>query len=184
MGRRSSIKSLPEPIRELIDAEIRADRMTLDQILESVGESFGDQYGDDAVPSRAALGRYRKTERERMAEVIQAEDTARVWASELGNRPQSQMGKVLAQLLTTLAWKSTQQRLDADDVPVDEIAKLARAYRAVEEAGQISDKRERELRDEEREAAAEQAETVARSSGMSATSAAELRRKILMGESA
>ena len=182
MARRSSILSLPEPVRASIDAEIRANRLTLDEIMDLIGEQFGATHAEE-LPSRSAVGRYAKSERERMQDVIEAQETSRVWADTLGNQPQSQMGKVLQQLLTTLAWKSTQRALDAEDVPTDEIAKLARAYRAVEEAGQISDKRERELRAEEREAAAEQAETVARSSGMSATSAAELRRKILMGES-
>ncbi|ROO28235.1 phage protein Gp27 family protein [Salinisphaera orenii] len=182
MGRRSSIKSLPEPVRAAIDAEIRADRLTLDEILDSVADTFGDQYGDEAVPSRAALGRYRKSERERMQDVIQAEDTARVWASELGNTPQSQMGKVLQQLLTTLAWKSTQKALDADDVPTDEIAKLARAYRAVEEAGQISDKRERELREQTLAEAEERVEALSDGARQPDTETLKLVRAAIRGE--
>ncbi|MEQ9132664.1 MAG: DUF3486 family protein [Salinisphaeraceae bacterium] len=181
MGRRSSIKGLPPAVKTAIDQSISQDRLSLDQIIDRIR----DEYGDEHAPSRSALHRYRQNVEQQMQAIREGREIADVWAQRLGDAPESDIGKVVLEILRTLAYKSGADLLDDEgNVAPKDLSHLARAMRYIEDAGRLSLQREKEVRQAALAEAAESAETVARSAGMSSSSAAELRRKILMGESA
>lgn len=143
MPRRSSIKGLPTPVKAAIDAAIKADRLSLDDILGLIHA----QYGEHAAPSRSALGRYRKSVEEQMAAVRETREVADVWATRLGEAPESDIGKVVLEILRTLAYRSGADLLEGGEVAVGDIAKLSRAMQYIEDAGRMSVAREQAVRE-------------------------------------
>lgn len=152
MGRRSAIKTLPRPVKEAIDRAIKEDRLTLDQILDRIE----DEYGEEHAPSRSALHRYRRNVEAQMQAIREGREIADVWAAKLGEAPDSDIGKVVLEILRTLAYKSGADLLDAEGkVAPKDLTSLARAMRYIEDAGRLSLQREKEVRQAEREALAE-----------------------------
>ena len=80
MGRKSSIDRLPPAVRKAIQAEITANRLTLDEIKKLII----DEFGEDAAPSRSALGRYKLSVEQHMQAVRESRKVAEVWAEKLG----------------------------------------------------------------------------------------------------
>lgn len=174
MGRRSSIKSKPEPVRTLIERLLREDRYTVQEIRAQVADAFGE----DAPPSRSALGRY-KIEFDLMSgRMREMDQLARVLVSELGESPDDKAGALLTQAVTTLATSVALQAHGNDDITVKEVAQLARAARNAIEARRMS---RRERIEVERQAIARATQTVGevgRAAGISPETLAEIERKL------
>ena len=56
MTRKSSIAKLAAPVKTAIDAALKGDQLTLDELLDYLRE----EYPDETLPSRSALGRYKQ----------------------------------------------------------------------------------------------------------------------------
>lgn len=181
MGRKSSIKMLPDEVRAQIDEWIRDGSLTLDELTE-MAQSIG------AKVSRSAVGRYRKKMEDRLAEYRQAREIAGVWVSELGAEPDSPMGQLLAQMFQTLAFRTLAEMGESEaGVDPKDLHFLARAMSDIARAEKTNlEVRERhreewetELR-ERAEAAESEVAEVARSAGLTDEDAGRLR-EILFG---
>ncbi|WP_111745595.1 phage protein Gp27 family protein [Salinisphaera orenii] len=156
MGRKSSIKAKPPEVKATIDELIEGGRHTLDEILAIVRERHAEAYGADAAPSRAALGRYRASVEQQMAAVRESRDIADVWAQKLGNEPESDVGKVVLEIIRTLAYRAGADLMTGEgEVDARQLSQLARVMQQVEDAGRLSLAREKAVR----EAAMEQVES-------------------------
>lgn len=182
MSRKSSIERLPGPVKTAIQAMLKDGRHTLDEILERIREEFGQ------APSRSALGRYKKNFEEIAQDLRESREIADVWAQKFGSAPDSDVGKVVLEVLKTLSYRVSADMMaaGAEDRPQPkELAQLAKAMQYIEDAGRLSLAREKELRTAALEAAADKVKQVGKKRGLSATAVDAIRKEILgIGEGA
>lgn len=178
MARKSSIAQLEPAIRIELDRLLKDDRFTIEQVVTHL-KSLGAQV------SRSAVGRYHKRFEESGKKIREAREVAAVWAERLGSEPQGDIGKVVMEMLRTLAFDATMQLGEDGDGEVQlsgkEIGALALAMQRLEAAGALSLKREKALRQAAAEEAASQVDAVAaeKPTGLTPEAAEEIKRRIL-----
>lgn len=177
MGRKSSIERLPKVVRDRVGAMIRENRLTLDEIVEQLREQFGD------APSRSALHRYKQNAEEAIAKQREMESISQVWVREIKDEPDGKMGRMIIELLRTVAMQSALNAQSKDDVDPKHLAHLARAFNLIESTTKRQAENRALLRNEIRqELLAEQDEKLkaaVKATGLSAETADALRRQIL-----
>ncbi|MCC5811192.1 MAG: DUF3486 family protein [Ectothiorhodospiraceae bacterium] len=175
MGRKSTVKQLDPRIRQAVDRLVREDKATIDQIVEKLEEMLGE-----AAPSRSAVGRYVKNTREQMKRYREAQELAKVWVGKLEEEPGGDVGRLLSEMLRTVAF---QQLAGAGDegaeVSTKEVAMLAGALRDLNAADKLSLERELKIRQEVAKQAADKAAEVAKRGGLSKSVVDDLRRELL-----
>ena len=143
MGRKSSINRLPLPVRKSIDAALKGGQFTLDEILSSIR----DQFGEEVAPSRSALGRYSQRFEDVGKRLRESREVAQVWADRLGNEPQGDVGKLVMELLRTLAFDVTLSLSEGEaEISAGDLNKLALAIQRLEAAGKWNLQREQAMR--------------------------------------
>lgn len=147
MARKSSIEVLDEDIRSRIDALLKDGRLTLDGILTQIRSAFPDA----EVPSRSALGRYSQRFEDIGKRMRESREVAKVWADRLGNEPQGDIGKLVMELLRTMAFDATLELGEPGEdgkVQLDPkaINTLALAMQRLEAAGKWNLEREKAMR--------------------------------------
>ena len=98
MARKSSIDTLPKPVKDRIRTLIQENRLTLDQILDELEKDFGDQ----KTPSRTALHRHKKKYAKVIESINEKRDLAEMFVRELGTRPESNQGRMLVEMMHSL----------------------------------------------------------------------------------
>ena len=98
MAKRSSITQLDPRVREAVDAAIREGRATIDDLVVLIG-SYG------ATASRSSVGRYVKNATAQLNRYREAQEVAKVWIGKLADDPQSDVGRLLAEMLRTVAFQ-------------------------------------------------------------------------------
>lgn len=176
MPRRSSIKQLPSEVRAKIDGLLRDGRFTLDQIMEKLDELEVDI-------SRSALGRYRKSFEEQAREMREARQMADVWVDKLGKQPEGKMGRLVIELLRTLAFKVTMSagEVGAHGVKAKagDVFFLSKAIKELESAAKISADREMKIREAERAEAVKTVEREGKKAGLTDETIASIKQGIL-----
>lgn len=143
MARRSSIAKLDPRIKEAVDAAIREGRATIDDLVAMIA-------AHGASASRSAVGRYRKDFEESLSRYREAQEVAGRWVSQFKADPDGDVGRLLAEMLKTLAFTSMADKTSAD--PKD-IHYLARAVRDLVGVDQVKAQIEARLRDEAKQRA-------------------------------
>lgn len=174
MGRKSTIDRLPPDVREKVREQLGDGGPTLEEVRESVAATGAEP------PTISALHRERQKVLEWIEQARQAREIAEVWTREAGS--ESNIGKVLQESLRLLAFHAagemSKQRAEDKPIDVKAFAALSRSFLAIENAARISAERERELIAEGERRAAGKAEKTARSMGMTAEQAKQLRREL------
>lgn len=175
MARKSSLAKLPRAVKDEVDRLIREEQATIDEIVAHLRE-LGH------ARSRSAVGRYKKSVEQVMGRYREAQEIAGVWVTQLGKDPNSDVGKLLVELLKTLAF-TTMAQLGEDDSAQDprDIMFLAKALGELERAQTINVDRELKIRKEMAEKlgkALEQAEAEGER-GLSAERVKQLREEFL-----
>jgi len=168
MGRQSSIRRLDPRVREAIDRAIREERATIDEIVELI-----EQHG--AAASRSAVGRYVKSAREQLQRFREAQEIAKVWAGKLSEDPDSDVGRLVSEMLRTVAFQQLGELGDDPDKRAMETMLLAKALDHVARA----EKQQLDTELRVRRELAKRAETMARKQGLSTEQAAALRQDLL-----
>lgn len=145
MGRKSSIERLPKAVRDRVGALIRENRLTLDEIVEQLREQFGD------APSRSALHRYKQHAEEAIAKQREMESISQVWVREIKDEPDGKMGRMIIELLRTVAMQSALNAQSKDEVDPRHLAHLARAFNLIEATTKRQAENRALLRDEIRQ---------------------------------
>lgn len=148
MAKKSSISALDPAIRESIDQLLKSGGLTLDQVLAQIRAAFPQA----EIPSRSALGRYSQRFDEIGKRMRESREVAKVWADRLGNEPQGDIGKLVMELLRTMAFDATLEMQEPDDegkVSLDpkSINTLALAMQRLEAAGKWNLQREQTMRE-------------------------------------
>ena len=114
------------------------------------------------------------------AKIRASREMAEIWASKLGSAPTSDVGKLLLEFVKTLAFETSMDMANSDKtVEPKALGQLALVAQRLEAAAMASHKREKEIQQEFAKKAAEQAEKITRSAGLSAETAADIKRQIL-----
>ncbi len=144
MGRRSSIKAAPDPIRSEIERMLRADKFSLDEMLDMLRAQFPEDA--DKIPSRSSLGRYRQTMDGMFQRMREIDSASRAMVSEFGENPDDRGGALLTQAVTSLATHvALRANEEPDEVSIGQIKDLARAARNVMDARRVGLKERQEI---------------------------------------
>jgi len=154
MSRQSTITMLPPDILEMLQELLRDPRCTqlaatakINAILEADGHP-------ERV-TKSAVNRYSQRMEEVGARMRQSREVAKMWIGKLGNQPQGEVGKLLNEMIRTLAFEATMQAAEGDEPVSPAMLKdLALAVQRLESAANMNQEREKKIREEERERAA------------------------------
>lgn len=125
MPKPSSIKRLPPDVREAVDKAIREGRATIAELVALIDEHGGKV-------SKSAVGRYRKRAEDQMARYRQAQEIAKVWVGKLEADPQGDVGRLLSEMLKTIAFQVAGEMGDsAEAVGPREVMFLADALKSM-----------------------------------------------------
>jgi hypothetical protein len=107
-----------------------------------------------------------------------------MWIANLGSQPQGQLGKLINEMIRTMAFETGAALAESDEPVAPAILKdLALAVQRLESAANMNEERERKVRDEERKRvvaeAAERVESAGHQGGMSQASIDTIKREIL-----
>ena len=172
MGQKSTVKRLPAAIRQAVDQAIR-DGATFDEVVETIG-------GMGATASRSAVGRYKKNFEDVAREMREAQEMSRVWMEEVGKRPEGELGRLVIEILRTVAYKSARDAVDSDQpIDIKWLANAARASRDLETAGKTTAELTLKLRKANFGEAAAAAEVAGKEAGLSADTIEAIKQRIL-----
>jgi hypothetical protein len=138
-----------------------------------------------AKVKRSPLGRYKRDFDELGKKMREAREVAAVWAEKLGSEPQGDIGKVVMELLRTIAFDAT---LDLHENSIDgvnpkDLNALALAVHRLETAGRHSLEREKAQRKAALDEAARNAGAAAKEAGISEEAIKLIRDRIMLGMS-
>ncbi|MFH2076624.1 MAG: DUF3486 family protein [Pseudomonadota bacterium] len=182
MGRQqSSVDRLPEDIREQLQALLRDPRCTQIDATHRINAILEAEGHPDRI-SKSAVNRYVGRMEEVGAKLRETREIAQMWIGKLGAEPQGEVGKLLNEMVRTLAFKMAMRAHEAeDDEPIDPklLKSLAVSVYRLERAASENVKLEQEIRKRERERMKTEVERIAKKGGLSDAVAAEIRSKIL-----
>ncbi|HGH3372438.1 TPA: DUF3486 family protein [Kluyvera cryocrescens] len=180
-GRPSKIDLLPDSIRDQLHQMLREKRHTQEEIREAINELIdGHDLPEDMQLSRTGLNRYASRMEEFGAKIRASREMAEIWAAKLGSAPTSDVGKLLLEFVKTLAFETSMSLAEKDKtVEPKALGQLALVAQRLEAAAMTSHKREQEIRKAFAEEAADTAEQITKQAGLSAETAAAIKRQIL-----
>lgn len=177
----SSIDRLPEDIREKLQELLRDPRVTqLDATREI--NTILEKEGDPNRVSKSAVNRYANRMEEVGAKLRETREVAKMWIGKLGSEPQGEVGKLLNELVRTLAFRAAMTASEADDdVPIDPklLKSLAVSVYRLERAANENAALEDKIRKKTLQQAAAAVDEAAQAQGMDKEQARFWREKVL-----
>lgn len=131
---KSKVHRMSPEARAWLEAELRADRLTLNELLAEAERRFPSE----DLPSRSGLHRYQAGVRELGERMREIDAAANALVGELGEGIGEKSGALLAQAVTTLATNAALLAHERDDVSIEEVRKLARAAKDVIDTRRMS----------------------------------------------
>ena len=178
-GRRSKVDLLPETIRKHLDKGLRDGSITQLELLDEINQLINATgLPDELQLSRTGLNRY-ATKMEAVGKSLrEMREITQVWTAELGDKPTGEVTKLILEMARSQLFKALLNEDDeAADVGMIKDAMLA--VQRLESAAMASHKREKEIRTAFANEAANAAEKVAKSAGLTKDAVSLLKREIL-----
>ncbi len=143
--RQSSIDRLPEDIRTKLQELLRDPRVTQLEAVRQINEIL-EQDGL-AKLSKSAVNRY-SLRMDKVGEKLrQSREVAKMWIGKLGAEPQGEVGKLLNEMVRTLAFETTMQMTEGGEPVEPKMLKdMSIAIERLEKAASENVKREEEIR--------------------------------------
>lgn len=162
-GRVSKVNMLPEQVKQQLDEMLRDGRLTQVEILETINA----QVPESSRLSAAGVNRYASKMESAGARIREAREVSQQWIAKLGTAPQGEVSSVLIEMVRTLAFDSVLSASNSDQ-PVEPkfIKELAVGVEKLERAATLNQKRELEIREQERAEAADRVEAAAVQRGL------------------
>jgi hypothetical protein len=178
MAKPSTIEQLPADILEQLQALLRDPRVTQLEATAQINAILVSQ-GEDTV-SKSSVNRYAIKMQDVGAKLQQSREMAQMWIGKLGAAPQGQVGKLINEIIRTMAF-DTAMHMSEDDEPVapKQLAALALAVQRLESAANMNEEREKQIRKEMAAQAAAAAEQSLASQGLSQDAIDTIKRDIL-----
>lgn len=181
MGKRqqSSIDRLPEDVRTQLQELLRDPRVTQLDATAKINAILEEEGHEERV-SKSAVNRYALKMEEVGAKLRQAREISKMWIGKLGAAPQGEVGKLLNEMVRTLAFDAVVTMAEgAAPIEPKMIKDLAIGIERLEKAASENVKREEEIRRRAMQEAADKAEKIAKKGGLSADAVQTIRREIL-----
>lgn len=180
-GRASKVDLLPPDIKTRLAMMLRDKQYSQAEILAEINDLIADLGMDESYQlSRTGLNRYASRMEKMASRIRQSREIAEVWTKQFGEAPQSDIGKLLMELVKNIAFESTlKMGEDGAEIEVKDLSELSLIVHRIEQAQAISEKREREIRKEIAQLAAKTAEEVVVQAGLSQDTVAQLKARIL-----
>lgn len=191
----STVDLLPAGVRKQLQAMLDNPRITqlqavyrVNAILAELRAAGDPEVLDPACPeqvSKSAVNRYDLQMRDVGERLRQSREVADRWINTLGAAPQGQVGNLINEILRTLSFDVTlfmqQGALDEETAPavVGMLKDLALTSMRLEKAANLNVEREREIRQQALEAAADAVSETAREAGVTPDTIARIRRDVL-----
>jgi len=185
-SRKSKVNLLPQVIRDQLHAFIRSGDMHQTDIREAINQMIEEAgLPEDAKLSRTGLNRYAQKFEGVGERIRQSREVAEVWISKLGQAPTSDVGKLLQEFVRTMAFETSMKLMDeaaeegAEPISPKALGQLALVVQRIEAASMSSLKVEKEIRSAFAVEAANTAEKVAKTAGLTKEGVELLKREIL-----
>ncbi len=173
MGRRSTVKELDPRIKAEVDAALRDDRMTIDEIVALIRDAGGDI-------SRSAVGRYKQTFEQGMEVYRASQQMAQAWGKRMEEEPESGAAQLARSVLGSVALHTGQAMMQSGEaMPANEVMFLAKALDHLSRAELSDTQRILRIRQEVAKAASVVAAKEVKAAGLSDAAAEAIRQKIL-----
>ena len=173
-GRMSRIRQLPPELREMIDQLLR-DGVAQNDIRDRL-EPLLAEHGERPL-SAGGLNRYSSRMEAVGQRLCEAREVAAAWSARHGDRPETELGQTMIQIVQTLAFEVS-HKLASEDADSGELLTtlkdLALLAQRLERAAEIGHRREREIR----QVVGAEAEAAAKSQGITPATAAAIREAI------
>ena len=188
MGRKSTIDRLDPEIKAYISAMLAMGSQTLDELIADLQERYPAAARAGDLPSRSAVGRYGQKLDRSLAAIRASTEAARMIRAHAGDEMDARSEALTSIVQTELfeAILDIQDAADENIKPADRVAMLSKAAKNIAtltrssvNLKQFQAKAEERARKQAFEDAAAQAETTARSQGLSASGVAQLRAAIM-----
>lgn len=176
-GKRSKIDQLPQDIRDRLNELLRGG-MSQKAILDEVNKLCEAQ-GVETL-NKANMSRYASKMEQVGSRIRDSRAVAEVWVAKLGSAPTTDVGKLLQEIVRTLAFDLTMSAMESGE-PVEPKAlnQMALAMQRIEQAANASHKREQEIRKAFADEAAEKAEEALANQGMTSSTIETIKKEIL-----
>lgn len=186
MGRQqSSIDRLPEIARDQLNELLRDPAVTQKTAVERINQILAELDHPDQL-SKSAVNRYDMKMREVGERLQQSREVANMWIDKFGTQQQGKVGNLVNEILRSLSFDLS---LKAADLDMDDaenmpavagmLKDLALTTMRLEKAANLNVEREREIRQQVKQEAAESVEKIAKKGGLSKTTVQEIRKEIL-----
>ncbi|WP_109128162.1 DUF3486 family protein [Aggregatibacter segnis] len=179
-GRASKVDLLPPNIKTQLAMMLRDKHLSQAQILEEINDLIRDCGLDDSYQlSRTGLNRYASRMEQMASKIRNAREVAEIWTKQFGEAPQSDIGKLLMEIVKNLAFETSIGMSENGKAEPKDLALLSSAIQRLEQAESLSHKREQAIRKEMAQLAAETAEKVVVQAGLSADTVRTIKEQIL-----
>ena len=183
MGRKSTIARLPADIKSYIEGKMADGRLTLDELIADLQQRFPSHQAAGDLPSRSAVHRYGQKLERRLSAIRASTEAAKIIRAQAGDNEDARSEALTALIQTELfeAILNLQESDDPEMDPGDRVGMLSAAAKNIATLTRASFglKKFQAQVVERAQAAAASVEKIAKKGGLSAESAAELRREIL-----
>jgi len=126
-NRKSSIDLLDPRIQDEVNAAVKEGRASIDEIVSLIKSMGGEA-------SRSAVGRYVKTQSEKLEQFRQAQEMAKVWVDKIGKEPEGDVGRLLIEMLRVISYKTMS---DMDTVEPQDLMFLGKAIKDISSADKV-----------------------------------------------
>ncbi|HDR1846279.1 DUF3486 family protein [Pasteurella canis] len=179
-GRASKVDLLPPNIKTQLAMMLRDKQFSQAEILEEINDLIRDcGLPESSLLSKTGLNRYASRMEKMGAKIRNSREIAQIWAKQFGEAPQSDIGKMLMEIVKNIAFETSLGMSEDGTADPKSIALLSAAVQRLEQAESLSYKREQAIRKEVALQAAETAEKVVVQAGLSAETVQKIKAQIL-----
>lgn len=175
----STIDMLPPDVKEKLQELLRDPRVTQLAATEKINKVLAEEGHEERV-TKSSVNRYAMRMESVGAKLRQSREIAQMWIGRLGAEPQGEVGKLLNEMVRSLAFEATMQMAEGD-APIEPkmLRDMAIAIEKLEKAASENIERDEKIRKQERERAAETAAKIAKKGGLSVERVNDIRNQIL-----
>ncbi|MEH8096757.1 DUF3486 family protein [Gallibacterium anatis] len=179
-GRASKVDLLPPHIRQELLLRLRDKSHSQQDILEYINSLIDEAgLGAEMKLSRTGLNRYASRMEEFGAKIRASRQMAEVWTKQLGEMPDSDVGKLLLEFVKTLAFETSMSMSESGkEISPKVLGQLALVAQRIEQAQSVNYKREKEIREDVIAQAAKAVEEAGKQSGMAIADVEKMMRAV------
>ena len=183
MGRKSTVARLPAEVKTYIEAMLATGAQTLDELIADLQARYPAEANAGTLPSRSAVHRYGQKLDRRLSAIRASTEAAKLIQAQAGDDQDARSEALTALVQTELfeAILSLQEADDPDADPADRVGMLSSAAKNIATLTRSSvglKKFQLEVR-AKAQAAADTVDKLAKKGGLTAETAAQIRREIL-----